>query len=120
MYFLTLFACCREAPNFRKTRELIGLTGLWDGVKGDGHSLREDNGKFTDSLASNCLFLYGCNSSEGVNTDFVKSFVEHVSSQFDPDQRSVIIPDCLGANDAGGEMISVKLTSGHLDRKLNL
>jgi len=58
-------------------------------------------GKISSNLPANFTFLFGCNPAEGVfaDTKFVTSFVEHCKGLFDPEEGTVLIPECLGIID---------------------
>ena len=71
---------------------------------------------------SNYTFLFGCNPAEGVaaDTKFVEAFIDHIYNLFDPDDGSVMIPECFGMIDVMRHSVNFESTSGHLGRSLLL
>ena len=48
------------------------------------------------------------------------SFIKHVKSLFDPEDGSVIIPECMGMIDTTKEKVNFESTSCNLGRNLKL
>jgi hypothetical protein len=88
VFFLVLFACCREGYTSKKVIQ---------------NSLATRNGLSNiDMKPANFTMIFGCDPASGVpaNTKLVKLIVEHLLEQFDPEDGSALLPDCFGVIDA--------------------
>jgi hypothetical protein len=87
VFFLVLFACCRESYNAKKEKKT-----------------QDDDTERSVSKESiaNFTFAFGCDPASGVpaNTKLVMTIVDHIKSYFDPEDGQVIVPDCFNAIDA--------------------
>jgi hypothetical protein len=89
IYFLVLFACCRESY-ISKTKISIA-SDTQDGQKIDSRSV---DAKVNDAKLSNFTMVFGCDPAAGVNADtqFVKLFINHMKNLFDPEDGTLMIP----------------------------
>ena len=143
IYFLVLFACCRESfiPGKKtgvKNKEIKdGMTFAYRGAVGVSDVVVELDGSsnetflnsrgtldlgITNAKISNFTFVFGCDPAAGVKADtkFVKLFIEHLKGLFNPEDGSVLIPDCLGTIDSIKENVNFESTSSNLGRTLQL
>lgn len=66
--------------------------------------------------------MFGCNPAEGVyrDTKFVKLFIEHLKALFDPEDGTVMFPECLGVIDTSREPVNFESTSCNIGKSLRL
>ena len=66
--------------------------------------------------------MFGCNPAEGVTreTKFVKLFIEHLKALFDPEDGTVMLPECLGVIDTSREPVNFESTSCNIGKSLRL
>lgn len=50
----------------------------------------------------------------------MEAFIDHISNLFDPDDGTVLIPECFGMIDVMRHSVSFESTSSHLGRSLTL
>lgn len=107
VYFICIFACCRELFNSSKC--------IGEGHCTIHHSALEKQRKkanrrfsvvhykwFQTSQSgnkiSNFTMMFGCDPQNGVEADtkFIREFIRHLTSKFDTKQCSCLFPECLG------------------------
>lgn len=112
VYFLVLFACCRESYISEDDKKNLGRKAI---------SQLTSEQKNQQTVA-NFTFVFGCDPALGVaaNTKLVMAMVEHLNSYFDPDDGHAMIPDCFNAIDAMKDEIQLEATSCNLGKNLRL
>lgn len=132
VYFLTLFACCRENSNLQEMKKIVEnkqdettqpQTKQENQAQApESTEARGVGARVNEAKVSNYTFLFGCNPADGVaaNTKFVQLFINHIKNRFEPDTGYVVIPECLGMMDVTSESVNFESTSGHLGRSLRL
>lgn len=102
VYFLVLFACCREGYTAKQL------------------SLRQNTK--VHIKPANFTMLFGCDPASGVpaDTQLVKVLVQHLRDYFDPEDGSAVMPDCFGLIDAIESEVALESTSCNLGRSLKL
>lgn len=108
VYFIALFACCREIYNEAKTKKgiasplakncgvhkdccLFSLHDVFDPTFDD-----EEN--FEAQADQNFTLLFGCDPQQGVvaDTKFIEAFIKHLKNSFESKTGTLRIPECLG------------------------
>jgi hypothetical protein len=70
----------------------------------------------------NFTFVFGCNPAEGVkaDTEFIKNIRDHMRGLFDPEDDSLMFPECLGIIDSTKGSENFESTSCNIGRSLRL
>ena len=122
IYFLVLFACCRESfIPFKNTA--VKNEKMKDGLEIERVLVRGgDDLGITNTNASNFTFVFGCDPAAGVaaDTKFVKIFIEHLKGLFSLEDGSALIPDCLGTIDSIKGNVNFESTSSNMGRNLQV
>lgn len=136
VYFLTLFACCREPENTvikrivqhvtaneSSSKKLVEIEATDVEVKGKkGEKSRAVAGTLVEkSEVANYTLLFGCKPANGVaaDTQFVDLFIKHINGLWNPDDGTVQIPECFSIIDVKSK-VNFESTSGHLGRNLTM
>ena len=108
VYYLVIFACCREGKQTIKSEV--------------HHHRKRMNAAVLDSKIANFTFLFGCDPAAGVpaSTQLVNLIVEHLNDYFDPMDGSALIPQCFGVIDAIRKDVALESTSCNLGKSLRL
>jgi hypothetical protein len=114
IYFMVLFACCRESyiefSKENKKREKK------EGEVGRG------NVAISKVSIMNFTFVFGCDPAAGVkaDTEFIKNIRDHMRGLFDPEDDSLMFPECLGIIDSTKGSDNFESTSCNIGRSLRL
>lgn len=111
VYFLILFACCRESYIAgSKTGDASWET--------DFTGLTRGKACMSSAKPANFTLLFGCNPAEGVaaDTKFVSCFIKHIENHFDPEDGTVILPETFSVVDSAKEAVKFESTSCNLGR----
>lgn len=72
---------------------------------------------------ANFTFIFGSNPATGAQSDpeFVHMFIRHLNEAFDPEDDSLMLPECLGNIDTiNSGKVSFESTSSNVGRSLKL
>ena len=114
VYFMTLFACCRES--FTSKSKNFSKKEVKEEQAGRG------NVNISKLAIMNFTFVFGCNPAEGVkaDTEFIKNIRDHMRGLFDPEDDSLMFPECLGIIDSTKGSENFESTSCNIGRSLRL
>lgn len=80
-------------------------------------------GGASDVKIANFTFVFGSNPATGAQSDpdFVKMFIKHLNEAFDPEDDSLMLPECLGNIDTlSSGKVNFESTSANVGRSLKL
>ena len=116
---MVLFACCRE--NYIENKFNAVEQEEEEGSYLVGTAARGET-KIAEVVPMNFTYVFGCNPADGVKADtkFIQTFVEHLRGLFDPEDGTLMFPECLGVIDStkGGE--NFESTSCNIGKSLRL
>ena len=118
VFFLVLFACCRDSY---VEKQIVGEQGM--DVDEEGVIVkRAARGQADISKVSiaNFTFVFGSNPATGAQADpeFVKMFLNHLNSVFDPEDGTLMMPECLGNIDSLNNRVNFESTSSNVGKSL--
>jgi len=116
VFFLVVFACSRDSYVDKD----IEAKGVKNDKQPNGAS-RGTGGTSSVKIA-NFTFVFGSNPATGVKSDadFVKMFIQHLNDAFDPEDDSLMLPECLGNIDTINANVNFESTSSNVGRSLKL
>lgn len=117
VFFLILFACSRDSYVLKsdENKGERNITSVKSGAaRGDGN--------VTTVKIANFTFVFGSNPATGAQSDadFVKMFIQHLNDAFDPEDDSLMLPECLGNIDTLKGKVNFESTSANVGRSLKL
>jgi hypothetical protein len=83
---------------------------------------RGDGAAASSVKIANFTFVFGSNPATGAAADpkFVKQFLDHLNSVFDPEDGALTLPDCLGHIDTLKGRVNFESTSSNVGKSLQL
>jgi hypothetical protein len=116
VFFLVVFACSRDSYVDKDTE----AKGVKNYKQPNGAS-RGTGGTSSVKIA-NFTFVFGSNPATGFKSDadFVKMFIQHLNDAFDPEDDSLMLPECLGNIDTINAKVNFESTSSNVGRSLKL
>ena len=119
VFFLILFACSRDSYVLKSDRNMgeRNTTSIKSGA-----AARGENSNVTTVKIANFTFVFGSNPATGAQSDadFVKMFIQHLNDAFDPEDDSLMLPECLGNIDTLKGKVNFESTSANVGRSLKL
>ena len=116
VFFLVLFACSRDSyvkqNDFGEKAKEENSNTKSRGAKGGVSSVK----------IANFTYVFGSDPASGAQSDkkFVNAFIKHLNNMFDPEDGSLMIPECLGNIDTITNRVNFESTSSNVGRSLKL
>lgn len=91
-FFLVLFACCRDSY---VDKELEGEQATAENSKAFAARGGSD---LSQVKVANFTLMFGSNPATGAKSDkkFISAFLRHLDEMFDPEDGTLLLPECLG------------------------
>lgn len=123
VFFLVLFACGRDSYVRSTVKGESGFDFDDQGEKIQGKKqARGQNSEISKVQIANFTFVFGSNPATGAaaDPDFVTMFLKHLNQVFDPEDGSLMMPECLGNIDSLNNRVNFESTSSNVGKSLLL
>jgi hypothetical protein len=118
VFFLVVFACSRDSYVDKDT----DAKGVKNDKQPKWYGASRGTGGTSSVKIANFTFVFGSNPATGAKSDadFVKMFIQHLNDAFDPEDDSLMLPECLGNIDSINAKVNFESTSSNVGRSLKL